>query len=130
MSTLSASARLLEDTDPAEALMPLFDERGTRPPPQSPELIAERRAQIRGGLLPVAMGSADRFGNDAINDPQAEQLRRRDPHEPGGLRRLGGVPPQDGRAAFRRDHGVDCVFEHEHPVADADSEGASAAAFP
>src|SRR5688572_9976679 len=107
MSTIAASADLVEDTDPAEALMPLLDERGARQPTQSPELIAERRAQIGGGLLPVAMGSPDRFGNDAIDDPQAEQFRRRDPHEPGGLRCFRGVPPQDGRAAFRRDHGVD-----------------------
>src|ERR1700693_3364452 len=130
MSTLATSADLVEDTDPAEALMPLFDEHGARPPTQSPELIAERRAQIGGGLLPVAMRSPDRFGNDAINDPQTEQVRRRDPHEPGGLRRFRGVPPQNGRAAFRRDHGVDRVLEQDPRVAAPDGGGPPAAPSP
>ena len=42
---------------------------------QPAELIAQGRAQVRGGLLPVAVGSPDGLGHDAVDDPETEQIR-------------------------------------------------------
>ena len=42
---------------------------------------------------------------------------------------LGGIAPQDRGAAFRRDHGVDRILEHEDAVADGDRQRAAGAAF-
>ncbi len=42
---------------------------------------------------------------------------------------LAGIAINDGRAAFRRDHAVDRIFQHEHLIADAQRQRAAAAAF-
>ena len=77
----------------------------------------------------VTVGAAERLANDFVDQAEFAQSRRRDTH---GLRRgLGLVRtlPQDARAAFRRNHAVDAVLEHDHPVADPDGQGTAGAAL-
>jgi hypothetical protein len=71
--------------------------------------------------------TADRLGDDGVDDAQAQQVGRGHLHHLGGLGGPAGVAPQDGRAALGRDHRVDRVLEHEHAVAHADGQRAAAA---
>ena len=52
-----------------------------------------------------------------------------DLHVGRGVLRLGGVAPQDRGRAFRRDHAVDRVLQHQHAVGGGDRDGAARAAF-
>ena len=75
------------------------------------------------------MRAAERLGHDLVDDPERQQVRRRDLQRLGGLHLPLGVAPQDRRAAFGRDHAVDGELVHQDAVADGDAERAAAAAF-
>src|SRR5437660_461677 len=68
----------------------------------------------------------ERRGDDRVDDAEAQEVGRRDPHRLRRLRRLRGVAPEDRRAPLRRDHRVDRVLEHEDAVAHSDRERAAA----
>src|SRR5262245_35592769 len=79
--TCGCSDGFFEDPDLAKLLVALLHEALARARAQLPELIAKRGAEVRGRLLPVAVGSADRLGNDAVDDAQAEQIGGGRAHE-------------------------------------------------
>src|SRR5437899_2385526 len=94
------------------------------------QLGSERGPQGRRRRVPVAVGAADRLGDDRVDDAEAQEVGRRDPHRRGRLRSLRGVAPEDRRTPLRRDHRVDRVLEHEDPIAHPDRERAPATALP
>ena len=77
----------------------------------------------------VAMRAADGFAHDLVD--QAVFLQALGGHAQlfGGVLGLLGGLPQDRGAAFRRDHRVGAVFEHQRAVADADRQRAAGTAF-
>src|SRR5438067_1810177 len=120
---------LLEGAHPPELLVALRDQRLAWLGLQLGQLRAQHHAQPRGGAVPVAVRAAHRLRHDAVDDAQTQQLGGRGAHGLRRLRRLGGITPEDRRAALGRDHGVDGVLEHQHAVAHADGQGAAAAAL-
>ena len=75
------------------------------------------------------MGAALRLGNDAVDDAQLQQVRRRQLHQLTGFLMSGGVLPQNGGEAFRREDGVHRVLQHQHPVGNAQRQRAAAVAL-
>src|SRR2546430_149997 len=90
------------------------------------QVVAERGAQGFRRPVPVAVSAPERLGDDRVDDAEAQEVGRRDPHRLRRLRRLRGVAPEDRRAPLRRDHRVDRVLEHEDAVAHPDRERAAA----
>src|SRR5438093_669593 len=87
------------------------------------------RPELRALMRRVLSVGADGLRDDRVDHAEAQEIGRGDPHRLGGLGRLGGVAPQDRGASFGRDHRVDRVLEHQHPVAHPDRQGAAAAAL-
>ncbi len=75
------------------------------------------------------MGAARRFRHDLVGQPQAHEVLGGHGQRRGHLARLGRVLEQDRRARLGRDDRVVRVLEHDEPVAEADGERASTAAF-
>ena len=77
----------------------------------------------------VAVSAADRLFQDGVDDAEPGQVLRRDLHVGRGFLRLGRIAPQDRGGGFRRDHAVDRVFQHQHPIGSGDGDGAARTAF-
>src|SRR5258707_3097290 len=75
------------------------------------ELALERVAKNLCGGIVVAVGAAVGFGDDFVDDAEFFKIRGHDLHGDGGGFRLCGIPPNNGSAAFGRDHGIKTVFE-------------------
>lgn len=75
------------------------------------------------------MGSAERFGEDLLNQAKFESGVGCEFEGSGGLGFFHGVAPENCGAAFGRDDAVDGVFLHHHFVGDGDANCASGAAF-
>ncbi len=79
-------------------------------------------------LLRLLVGG-DRFRDDLVDDTEPRQIGRGDAHRLGGFGRAPRVFPEDGRAGFRRSHGVDGVLEHQNAIGDADGQRATRSAL-
>src|SRR5581483_892675 len=95
-------------------------------------LLRERAQRVLQRLLEgerhrrgVAVRAAERLVQDAVDEPERLQPARGDAERLGRLGRLVGALPQDGRAAFGRDHRVGRVLQHLHQVSDRDRERAA-----
>ena len=75
------------------------------------------------------MRAAQRLGNDPVDDAERLQVPGRDLHRFGRVGRLVGGAPQDRRAAFRRNHRIDRMLEHQHAVGGGDRDRAAGPAF-
>ncbi len=75
------------------------------------------------------MRAAQRLGDDGVDQLQPLQVVRRQPQRLGRRRRLRGVLPQDRGTAFRRDHRIDRVLQHQDRIAAGQRDGAAGAAF-
>ena len=73
----------------------------------------------------IAMGAAGGFLQDLVDHAESQHVLRRDLHAGGDFLGLGAVAPQDRGRRLRRDHAVDRVFEHQHPVRGGDRDGAA-----
>jgi len=82
-----------------------------------------------GGGLWIGMGAADGLGNNAVDHFQLKQILRRDLHRRGGIGGLFRFVPENRRAAFRRDHRIDRVLQHEDLVGGSDGDRAARSAF-
>ena len=67
--------------------------------------------------------------NDAVDDAEPEQILRGDLHVGRRVLRPRRIAPQDRGRAFRRDHRVDRVLEHQHAVGGGDRDRAAGAAL-
>src|ERR1700730_18265844 len=104
--------------------------------PHVPELFVARFEQISDRLvrqhhqLPVqhdveqtrrpfiiGVRPGFRLGHDLVNNAQLFQVRGGNLQRNRRRFRLRGVTPHDGRAAFRRNYGVNAVFQNVHAVA-------------
>src|SRR4029077_2733469 len=70
-----------------------------------------------------------RLRHHGVDDAEPHHVVRRDLHVRGGVLGPGGIAPQDRRGAFRRDHAVDGVLQHDHAVGGGNRDGAAGAAF-
>src|SRR3974390_2232768 len=93
------------------------------------ELALEDVAEELGGAFVIAVRSAVGLRDDFVDNAEFLQIVGHDLHGDGRSFGLRGVAPDDGSAAFRRDHGVKAVFENVHFVADGDGERAAGPAF-
>ena len=89
------------------------------------DLVEQGRLDAGCNLGHVAMGAAERFGDDVIDDAELLEPIRRHAHGFRGVRGELGRFPQDRRAAFRRDHGVGGILQHVELIGDADGDRAA-----
>ena len=80
------------------------------------ELIAEGFSDSIGDGIEISMGAAERFGNHFIHDMEVDEIFRRHFQGGGGIGNFRRVVPQDGCAAFRGNHGVDTMLQHEDAI--------------
>src|SRR5436190_15903130 len=73
---------------------------------QRAQYLVKRIANRRDRLVRQAVGAAERFRHDSIDNAQPEQLRRGQSQRLGGLRRVLAIAPQDRGAALGRDHRI------------------------
>jgi hypothetical protein len=73
--------------------------------------------------------AAQRFRDDLVHQTEALEIGGGDLHGRGRLFRASGVAPEDGRAPFGSDDGIDRVLQHVHAVADGHGQRAPAAAL-
>ena len=92
-------------------------------------MAGERPVQLAERDGAGQMGAALGLRYDVVNDAQREKVRRRQLHELAGLGAAGSVFPQDGGKAFGREDGVHGVFQHEHPVGNAQRQCTAAVAL-
>jgi hypothetical protein len=81
------------------------------------ECRIDRVAHRLNGGCRIAMRAANRLQNNLVHQPQTPQIVRGQPQRFRRQRRLRGISPEDRRAAFRRNHGVNRVLQHQHPIA-------------
>ena len=70
------------------------------------------------------MRAAGRLRYDPIDHTQLLQILSSDPHRLGGVGRFLRGAPEDGGAAFGRDHRIDAVLKHQHAVRRGDADRA------
>ena len=93
------------------------------------ELALEDFAEeFRGGFV-IAVGASIGFGNNFVDDAKFHEVVGHNFHGDGGGFSFGRIAPDDGGAAFGRDHGVETVFENVDAITDGDSERSTRAAF-
>src|SRR6185369_2267717 len=96
-------ARLLEVAPDGEELVAALPPYGFAVEPlQFAKRIGDGLAGRCNGGGRIAVGAADRFGDDAVDDTECGKVGRGDLHVGGGVLRLGGVAPQDRGRALRR----------------------------
>src|SRR5882762_4701759 len=93
------------------------------------QLPVEHDVEKPSGLLVIGMGASFRFGDNLIDDAQFLQVGGRNFQRDSRRFRLGRVAPHNGRAAFRRNHGIETVLENIHAVADGYGQRAARSAF-
>ena len=75
------------------------------------------------------MGAAQRLRHDLVNDAEFQQVFGGHAQGFGGFLGVGRAPPQDGRAAFRRNHRINRIFQHHHIVAGGQGDGPAGASL-
>ena len=66
--------------------------------------------------IEVSMGAAERFRNHFIGDMEVDQVFRRHLQGGSGIGNFRRIVPQDGGAAFRRNHRIDTMLQHEDAI--------------
>ena len=75
------------------------------------------------------MRAARRFGNNAVDQAEFQQVGSSKPQCRGRQFRLTRVAPNDGRAAFGADHAIHGILQHEDTIGDAERKRSAAASF-
>ncbi len=75
------------------------------------------------------MRAACGLRNDLVDDAEVVQVLRPDLHVFGGLGYGALVFPEDGGAAFRRNYGIERIFEHHDGIAHSYAQGSTASAL-
>ena len=118
-----------EATDAAELLVASLEAFGLGHGYQPLQRRPQRLVEVRGREVVVVVRATGRLGDDAVDDLAGHQVGRRHLEGVGRLDLLGGVAPEDRRAALGRDDAVDGVLLHQHRVTDGNPERATAAAL-
>ena len=80
------------------------------------ELVAEGFGDSLDDGMGVSMGAAERFRNHFIDNMEVDQVLRRHLQGGGGIGNFRWIIPQDGSAAFRRNHRIDTMLQHEDAI--------------
>src|SRR5581483_9227431 len=118
-----------EDAERAELRPPPAAQLVARDVREIVERLADRLPEEPCGLVVVDVGAARGLGDDRVDHAELEAVLGVGLEGRGGLLRLGGVAPEDHRAALRRDHGVDRVLLHQDPVGERDRDRPAGAAL-
>ena len=89
------------------------------------EIFQQRRLDRGGDGLGIAMRATDGLGQHFVDELELEQAIGGEVHR---VRRhffLVGALPENGRAAFRRNHRVGGELQHQQPVANANGQRAT-----
>ena len=97
---------------------------------QRGEVTSHRRGHGRHRKIGMALGTPRRLCDYLVDDAEAGQIVSGEPQGAGRRTRARAVAPEDGCAAFRRDHRIDGLVQHQDHVADPDGECAPASALP
>src|SRR5579863_6308068 len=109
----------------AEFLVALGEEFRDRKGGSLRQSAGEDGVEKASGGNVVHMSAAFGFGNDGIDQLEAQQILRGDFQRFGSGLGLGGVAPHDGGAALGRNDRVNRIFEHENAIANRDGERAA-----
>ena len=71
------------------------------------------------------MGAAGGLFQYLVDHAESQHVLGSDLHAVGDFLGLGTVAPQDRGGCLRRDHAVDCVFQHQHPIGGCNGDGAA-----
>src|SRR5262249_27805345 len=108
----------VENPHAAELLIPSLQEliQGYRA--QLAQIAQQVRLEGRSRLPVVAVGAAERFGNDVIDDPQGSQMTGGQAQGIGGqgLGLLVGLLPKDARTALGADYRIPGVFQQADAI--------------
>src|SRR6266550_5439880 len=85
--------------------------------------------QEAGGFIVIHVGAALGLGDDPVDDAELEAMDGVRLERRSRLLRFAGVPPEDGRATFGRDDGVDRVLLHQHAVGERSRNRTAGPAF-
>ena len=80
------------------------------------QVIGERLGHSIGDGFRFTVGTAERFRNHVIHDAQVYEILGGHLQGRGGIRHFGGIIPQDRGTAFRRNHGIDAMLEHQDAI--------------
>ena len=80
------------------------------------ELVGEGFGDSLGNGIEIPMGAAERFRNHFIGDMEVDQVFRRHLQGGSGVGNFSGIVPQDGGTAFRRNHRIDTMLQHEDAI--------------
>src|SRR3990172_132243 len=92
-------------------------------------MLADRLLQSGRHRGVIAVGAAEGFRHDLVDDAQRQEILGGHFQRVGGVVGLVRVLPKDRRASLRADHRIDRVLQHQDAVRHAQGERASAAAF-
>src|SRR5205809_178295 len=84
-----------EDAHLAVLVVPAVEERAERDVDELGELAEEEGLEVGGGLAMVAVGAAERLGDDLVDDPEAEQILAGELERGGGLGGVLAAFPED-----------------------------------
>ena len=77
----------------------------------------------------VAVRAAERFGNDAVDDAELQEIGGGDLHARRRVLRARGIAPEDRGGGLGRSDGVDRVLQHQNLARSGDRQRAARAAF-
>src|SRR5215469_3210142 len=112
-------------THAAEFFVAAVDELAGRLIGEDEQLALEDIPQQFRCAVVVGMRSTVRFGDNFVDDAKFLEVVGHDLHGDGSGFRLGGVAPDDRRAAFGRNHGIKAVLENVDAIADGDRQCAA-----
>jgi hypothetical protein len=108
-----------------QAPVALLDQAGRVAAFQSVELVQQDGLEADRHRVRIPMCAAERFAHDLVDQAEFEQARCGDCERIRGVLGLFCTFPQNRGAAFRRDHRIGRILEHDGAVANADRERAA-----
>ena len=93
------------------------------------QLLADGFAHIVHHGFVIAVGAAQGLGDDLVDQLEALQSLGRDAEGLCGIGGFFGGFPQNGSAAFGRNHGIGGVLQHVHGIAHGNGQRTAGAAF-
>ena len=108
--------------DVAEFFVAAFEEVVDLGALQVAQGLGDKLREAMGGGVRIAMGAAERLGDDRIDHAQLAKMLAGELEALGQLRRLFIALEEDGRAGFGGDDRIPGEFHHGHAIGQADAQ--------